>query len=285
MKKFVTTKYEIKTDKLNHRSLIFAGITDLHNVRYGSDNRPVFQAIQKIRPDAILIAGDLVLGKKGESLEPARQFLQELLCLAPVIYAPGNHEQRMKLFPDCYDASFSQYRRQIRKMGVIYLENEEIQMEIKGEKVSIFGLELPYRYYIKGSGQARKGPELEELKRLVGTPEKEGLNILLAHTPRFGNVYFQWGADLTFSGHYHGGVMRLPFAGGVISPDYVLFPSYSYGRFQRGEKNLIVSSGLGEHTMPFRIFNPRELTVLSFVPEKAEGIRPVAGLFCENKIE
>ena len=78
MKKFVTTKYEIKTNQLHHRSLTFAGITDLHNVRYGSDNQPVLQAMKKIRPDAILIAGDLVLGKKGESLEPARQFLQEL---------------------------------------------------------------------------------------------------------------------------------------------------------------------------------------------------------------
>lgn len=268
MKKFVTTKYEIKTNQLHHRSLTFAGITDLHNVRHGSDNQPVLQAMKKIRPDAILIAGDLVLGKKGESLEPARQFLQELLCLAPVIYAPGNHEQRMKLFPDSYDASFSQYRRQIRKMGVIYLENEEFQMEIKGETVHFFGLELPYRYYMKGSEAARKGPDLQELNGLIGKPEKEGLNILLAHTPRFGKVYFQWGADLTLSGHYHGGVMRLPLVGGVLSPDFVLFPSYSYGRFQKEGKNLIVSSGLGEHTLPLRIFNPRELTVLSFVPEK-----------------
>lgn len=73
---------------------------------------------------------------------------------------------------------------------------------------------------------------------------------------------------MTFSGHYHGGMVQLPFLGGVISPDFRIFPKYCKGHFQEGDRHLIVSGGLGEHTIPMRIFNPRELIMVECSPKK-----------------
>ena len=70
---------------------------------------------------------------------------------------------------------------------------------------------------------------------------------------------FSWGADFIFSGHNHGGVIRFSENRGLISPQFHLLPSFCCGHFQRGKKHMIVSAGLGEHTVPVRIHNPREL--------------------------
>ena len=48
----------------------------------------------------------------------------------------------------------------------------------------------------------------------------------------------------------------------VVSPDFTLFPKYGYGMYRRGDSSLIVSAGMGEHTIPIRICNPRELVVV-----------------------
>lgn len=266
MKKFKITNYKIESEKLSQK-LKLVMISDWHNVVFGERNEPVFTTLRNIAPDAILIAGDLVLGKEEAPLWPALETLKELVLIAPVFYAPGNHEQRMKQYPQNYEASFEDYEKEFKKLGVHYLENKKETLLIKGEEIQIYGLKLPYEYYKKGSKKAKKGPDAEELKKLIGTSSRDNFQILLAHTPRYARTYFEWGADLTLSGHYHGGVMRLPFGGkGALSPDFVLFPKYCYGLFRQGEKNLITGSGLGEHTFPIRIANPRELVVISCIP-------------------
>ena len=282
MKKFVTTTYRITTDKIKRHPLKFVMISDLHNVVFGEKNEPVFDRIKALGPDAVLIAGDLVLGKTDASLKPAAAFLGEAAKLAPVLYAPGNHEQRMKLFTEEYGGRFSAFEKKIKHMGVSYLENQRTVLQIKGETVAVTGLDLPYKYYSRG---LQRGPGRAELEHLIGRPDKDVYEILLAHTPRYGDEYFAWGADLILSGHYHGGVMRLPFFGSVISPDFRLFPRYGYGEYRKGPKTsakkarpgqkitgseqiMITGAGLGEHTMPLRINDPRELVVLECLPKE-----------------
>lgn len=72
------------------------------------------------------------------------------------------------------------------------------------------------------------------------------------------------GADLILSGHFHGGVLRLPGIGGLIAPDFRLFPKYSGGIYKEANQTIVVSRGLGVHSMPLRIFNPPELLALHF---------------------
>ena len=75
--------------------------------------------------------------------------------------------------------------------------------------------------------------------------------------------YANWGANLTFSGHVHGGIMQVPFIGGVISPKLKLFPEYDKGLFENSGKYMILSGGLGNHTIKFRINNLPEIVLVT----------------------
>lgn len=71
---------------------------------------------------------------------------------------------------------------------------------------------------------------------------------------------------MVLSGHLHGGIARLPLLGGVISPQFRLFPRYSGDCYEKDGKYIVVSKGLGTHTINFRFWNPAELVVLDIIP-------------------
>lgn len=263
-KKFITVRYELSSPKLKNHSFSIAMVTDLHNLEFGKKNERLLQRIAQEEPDLILITGDLILGKPGLNFDVAYDFLAGAVKIAPVYYALGNHEQRVKLFPECFGREYQVYEKRIKRLGVKILENRSEEVVIKGEKIKITGLLLPYHYYDK-----RKRPVLEkrELDRLLGKTSENVLELLLAHTPKYMDAYLKWGADLILSGHYHGGMVRLPFLGSVISPDFRLFPKYGYGHFVSGKQHMIVGGGIGEHTIPIRIFNLRELVIITCRPK------------------
>ena len=264
MKKFKTVTYTIHSHKLHNQGFTIAMISDLHNVELGAGNANLLHAIGAAHPDLICIAGDLVLGKKAKSVKPAYEFIKKAIKIAPVYYGLGNHEQRMKKYSEVYGKEYLVFEKKIQKLGVTMLENSSSSLEIKGEQVQITGLALQEEYYQKGK---KIQLSLKTMNRLAGKASKERFHILLAHTPRYGDTYLDWGGDLILAGHYHGRMMRLPILGGVISPDFKLFPKYCRGDFHRQDRHLIVSAGLGEHTLPIRIFNPRELVLIHCVPE------------------
>ena len=69
--------------------------------------------------------------------------------------------------------------------------------------------------------------------------------------------------NIIFSGHAHGGQVRLPFIGGLIAPHQGLFPKYDAGVYTENNTNMIVSCGLGDSIIPLRINNPPELVVVT----------------------
>ena len=103
----------------------------------------------------------------------------------------------------------------------------------------------------------------EDLEQKFGRPDEKHFHILMAHNPVYFDTYAAWGADLTLAGHLHGGIIRIPGIGGVITPQVKLFPEYDRGFFERNGKYMAVSAGLGEHTVPIRIFNPPQLILLT----------------------
>ena len=93
-------------------------LSDLHNKEYGAGNERLLDAICKARPDLILIGGDMLVGKKGCSFAPALEFVSKLPAIAPVYYACGNHEQRMKRKPEVYGEVYQEYQKQLEECGV-----------------------------------------------------------------------------------------------------------------------------------------------------------------------
>ena len=64
-------------------------------------------------------------------------------------------------------------------------------------------------------------------------------------------------------GHLRGGIVRLPGIGGVITPQAFLFPKYSGEMTVEGEQAVIVSKGLGTHTIDIRLFNMPEVVLVT----------------------
>lgn len=268
LRTFRIKKYLVTSEKLKglrrKRRIVF--LSDLHNYSYGEHNEKLLKAIREVRPDVILIGGDMLVRKDGTSYEETLQFLCCLPQIAPVYCANGNHEQRLKEYPEKYEQSYQTYRNCLIRSGIRMLENDSVTFCWDDIPVTVTGLEIPLEGY-----QKFRHPKIErkEIEDRVGTATA-AYQILLAHHPAYVPVYKEWGADLILSGHLHGGVVRLPGIGGVIGPDFILFPRYSGDIYREDGKTVVVSKGLGAHTVSVRIFNPAELVVLEFPPEESE---------------
>lgn len=258
---FKVTHYEIVSGKLkkNMGEKKIAFISDLHNYSYGKDNGKLLKAIEREEPDIILSAGDLLVGDKNKSSETAEKFVVSLASEFPVYCANGNHEQRMKEKPATYGEKYIQYKKELLKAGVHLLENDSVLLDWAGSKIRISGLEIPLRYYGKFTKEKLK---IDEIESRLGKADEDIFEILLSHNPVHAETYAKWGADLTLSGHLHGGMVRIPFKRGVITPQACLFPKYSGGIYDVGKKKIVVSKGLGVHTIPIRLFDEAEVIIL-----------------------
>lgn len=258
---FKVTHYHIKSRKLKglkrERKVIL--LSDLHNYCYGTNNDKLLKAIAKEAPDYILVAGDMLVGKKDASTKVAEDFMKELPKICDTYHANGNHEQRMKELQNLYEDRFLKYQSVIEQAGVHLLSNEKKTLDWDGVLVDISGLELPNKKYKKFQKQFLKSNELDAL---IENADESKYNIMIAHNPAFMDTYLNWGADLVVSGHVHGGVVRLPFIGGVISPQFTLFPKHSGEMKKVGDATVVVSKGIGIHTIKVRLMNPAEIVVM-----------------------
>lgn len=259
--RFVTVRYRIADRRIKKKQRIVL-LADLHNKSYGKDNEKLLLAIADAAPDLVVSAGDLVTSVPGQSMEVAERLVERLAGQYPFYYGNGNHECRIYHDKKKFKGMGKEYRSVLQKCGVCLLENRSIELPACG--IRFVGLDLMQKHYRKF--QEGELP-VAELQRVLGNSDRDRYTILIAHNPAFFDSYAAWGADLTLSGHVHGGIMRLPFVGGVLSTSLRLFPKYDGGLFEKGEKKMIISRGLGSHTIPLRLFNPAELVVIDLEPE------------------
>ena len=233
-----------------------AVLSDLHDQSYGKHNRLLLQAIEGLRPDLVLLAGDIVTAGKKADNRGAVSFIQALAAEYPVFYGLGNHEQKLLRKPAAYSMKLERELEKLSQTGVHVLDNARAGMTVKGKKLDIAGVSLPrgcYRRFVQNHISS------DYINRSVGQANTEAYQILLAHTPSEEKAYRAWGADLILCGHMHGGVMRLGEHTGLITPQFKPFYTKARGCFERGGRCMIVSAGLGDHRMPLRIMNPTEL--------------------------
>lgn len=268
--RFVIRTHEITDDRIR-KPLRAAVLADLHNKRYGRDNVKLLEEIDACRPDCIFIAGDMLTAKPGRSMDVALHVVEELSKKYPVYYGNGNHEHRLKLYPQVYGDMAQRYEEALQEIGVERLVNCHVSLREHG--IVIYGLEIDKFYYKRFKTQYM-APDY--LKQLLGKPDPDSYNVLIAHDPDYFPQYGEWGADLTLAGHVHGGIVRVPFWGkGLASPNIRLFPKYDGGIFLEKGRTMVLSRGLGMHTIPFRIFNPGELWVLDFKSGAEKGLKKV----------
>ena len=270
-------KYQLYSSKLplSFDGFKFIFISDLHGKIYGKENSSLIHFIDKVNPDCILIGGDMVVGGENnrynegysptssESVCVAIDLLSKLSKKYTVIHALGNHEEKL------HSKLWKEYKTAISKFNIKLLDNDVYKyINENKESIDIYGLSLGMEFYPKFK---RKKLSLDNMVNKLGN-KGHNYSILMAHSPLYFDTYSRWGADLTLSGHLHGGIMRLPVLGGVIGPDFFIFPKYSGGLYKENNKNMIVSCGAGTHTVDLRIFNPPELTFVELkFGEKLNG--------------
>lgn len=261
--RFVITKHSIESEKISRhcRAVVLA---DLHNKCYGRNNEGLIEAVREQKPDCIIIAGDIPTAKPKKSLDTALHLMEELAKDYQIFYANGNHEHRMKLYPDVYGDMAERYETGLKKAGVDRLVNSH--KELEENNITIYGSEIDRFFYKRFKIQPMDDDYLESI---LGLPDDKKYNILIAHNPDYFPHYAKWGADMVLSGHVHGGMVRIPFVNkGIISPNIRLFPKYDGGIYREKDSTMILSRGLGMHTIPIRLFNPGELIVIDFDPKK-----------------
>lgn len=257
--RFTITRHQINDVRLKKpcRAVVLA---DLHNKLYGRKNEDLLEAIRECKPDFILMAGDMLTAKPGKTLDVALDLMEKLAGEYPVYYANGNHEHRLKLYPERYGDMGKRYEEGLTRLGIRRLVNDHIKLPEFG--LSIYGSEIDRFFYRRFKVQDMSPAYLE---RILGKTEADEYTVLLAHNPDYFPQYAAWGADLVLAGHVHGGMVKIPFLGrGVVSPNVSFFPKYDSGVYKEGGSTMFLSRGLGMHTIPIRLFNPGEVIVIDF---------------------
>ena len=255
--RIVVTEIEVESSRLpdSFEGYRIAHVSDLHNDEFGENNEKLLEAIKAARPDMIAITGDL-LDSRRTDVEKALNFVQQAVEIAPCYYVTGNHESREG---KTYDA----LEKAMREAGVIVLRNEKLTLEKDGDAIVVAGIDDP-RFVLNTDRQVKMEDVIRNvLTGLLEDVEEEQFTLLLSHRPELFELYCEHYLDLVLSGHVHGGQFRIPGVGGIIGPGQGLLPDYDAGLYSAGDTNMVLSRGLGQSIVPFRINNAPELVLVT----------------------
>lgn len=222
-------------------------LSDVHNKDFGGK---LSEKVKKLSPDIIVITGDLIDSRRTD-ISVSEKLIAELKPIAPIYYITGNHESRISSYPDL--------RNMLEKNGVEVLDGKTVQIEKDGELISLTGID-DAMFFGSGTLDEKKAVFRQKLKELAENRD-DGFGILLSHRPELIDIYAECGFDLAFTGHAHGGQIRLPFVGGILTPNQGFFPEYDAGEFKKDGLTMIVSRGLGNSVFPFRIGNRPDIVL------------------------
>jgi len=222
-------------------------ISDLHGKSF---EEKLVEKIKDVGPDLIVITGDAIDSRRYSDRN-CLDLIEQIVSLAPIYYVTGNHEARLE--------KFSIFESKLIRAGVNVLRDESDFITIDGSQIKIIGMDDP-----AFSGNAYFEETLSELS----TENKDQFSVVLSHRPEIMTVYTEQNIDLVFSGHAHGGQVRLPFIGGIAAPNQGFFPKYTSGLYQINQTVMVVSRGLGNSIFPQRLFNRPELVVITLKNER-----------------
>lgn len=206
-----------------------AVISDLHGREFGRENARLIEKIRAQKPDAIFLDGDMIdRSADSADVQELLRLIKRLHEIAPVYFAPGNHELE-------YMQTDTSLLTQVTEAGAVIVNDSYVDVTIAGQPLRIGGTMGHAFYFGRSEEEFSSSPEYQFLKAFEDTDVPK---ICLAHMPDtfiFNGAYNLWNVDLILSGHTHGGLIRLPFIGGLYAPMQGWFPEYDQGYFRLGE--------------------------------------------------
>jgi predicted MPP superfamily phosphohydrolase len=214
-------------------SLRLVHLSDLHSEGFGRRERTALELVRSAKPDIICLTGDYLSTGNGDLyMQDARRFIAELQAPFGVYAVPGNWDlDPLPLF-DGLDAQL--------------LQDETATLTVRGVKV-----------LIAGSRFGVPPPRREALA-------PDALNILLQHSPDLLEEASDAGYDLYLAGHTHGGQVRVPGYGAIITMSK-FGKRYEAGLYSMQDTWMYVNRGLGLEggwAPRIRLFCRPEVTVL-----------------------
>lgn len=263
----VLSSYIIRNEKLpkefhNYR---IVHLSDLHLKEFGKNNTKLIKKIDKVIPDVIFVTGDMVY-KRKISFDVVYQLMQKLVNKYPVYYIWGNHESALK------EKIKQQLQEKLEALGVKVLIDEQTNISRGNKNINLYGIDFNFKLEPKNVEAITDERYRKAFKKQIKPLDQSQYNILLAHDPLNYELYDETGFDLVFSGHVHGGALRV-FGKAIFSPRRLLFPKYSSGVYQGKNGCLVVSRGLGNSTIKFRMFNFPQIVCVTLKIDKIEESR------------
>lgn len=248
----MVSEYVISSEKIpeGFNGYKIVQVSDLHNAEFGEENCELLELVRQQEPDIIVITGDLI-DSYHTDIDVAIDFCEKAIEIAPIYYVNGNHEARI--------AGYDDLEKAILECGVIILNNEQTTLTIGEDSITLIGVQDPdfisYGWFDDYSN------DIVDMTIKSFDFDSDSYTILLSHRPEIFDVYVQNDIDLTFTGHAHGGQIRIPFIGGLYAPNQGFFPEYDAGVYEEDDSIMILSRGLGNSIFPLRVNNRPEVVV------------------------
>lgn len=250
------SSYEVTSERIPEAfdGLVIVQLSDLHDAEFGEKQVRLANKVKEIKPDLIFLTGDLVDSNRYD-LEKSLNLVRQLVNVADVYYVTGNHEVAVNRVDEIVNG--------LQALGVTVLNNETRVLERNGEQLVIGGVEDPLMKPIEPPEKTIA----ESMDRTLDGIPDQSYRMLLSHRPEVFDVYVDRQVDLIFTGHAHGGQVRIPGIGGLFAPGQDWFPKYTAGVHTKGITTMAVSRGLGNSIIPYRIFNRPEIVVATLRKE------------------
>ncbi|MBF5042993.1 metallophosphoesterase [Aggregicoccus sp. 17bor-14] len=195
----------------------------------------VVQQCNGLRPDLVVVTGDLVDGSVRE-LAPHVAALQNLRTRYGTYFCTGNHE---------YYSGDVAWAQALERMGIGVLRNRHVTVGQEKDSLDLVGVDDWSQDY--------------DLERAVAGRDPERAAVLLAHQPKGWQEAAAKGIGLQLSGHTHGGQF-FPFTLAVSA-----IWQYPAGLFHEGDSHLYVSRGTGFWGPPVRVGAPPEIVKVTLL--------------------
>ena len=252
-----TGRYEVRMPE-GFDGFTIAHVSDLHDHRFGKEQKKLLALLEQAHPDIIAITGDII---HNEYTKNALDFIDGAVKLCPVYYVIGNHE--------CILTFKDKFLAELTARGVVVLNDESATVERNGGRIRLIGLADPMTRTDARGPQARREATAEKLAELVAADPEDTYRLLLTHRPEMFEDYAA--VDLALAGHAHAGQVRLPFFGAFLTPGEGFHPKYDVGMFEQGDMTMIVSGGLGSSNVVPRIHNRPQLVVVTGASQPTEA--------------
>ncbi|WP_416150494.1 metallophosphoesterase [Salipaludibacillus sp. HK11] len=268
-------------------------ISDLHEKKFGKNQRRLINKVNKQEYDSIVFTGDMLDDENSKNYKPTYDLLEGIENLDNALFVPGNTDPENTYMGPTYSREKHEFikgmgERGVKKLDSVYtITRGDAKIHFVEFALSLIDKEMELKKLQENSSELNEDDQyLQTLYKEISVIDKltdQELLISLYHYPlpdvridihkNDESIIFR-DYDLHIAGHYHGGQIRIPFYGAVIVPEayydnYGLFPPRDRvdGLWEYDGLKQYVSTGLGSSKavgfLNFRLFNTPEINLLT----------------------